>query len=41
MRASETINYGEIKIMALDEYKDNKLSTIVLYKHYCLASYSL
>ena len=26
--------------MVLDEYKDNKLSAVVLQKHYRLASYS-
>lgn len=38
--ASETLNYGEIKFMALDEYKDNKINTTVLHKHHRLASYS-
>ena len=40
MCASEVINYGGLEIMVLDEYKDNKLSAVVLQKHYRLASYS-
>lgn len=29
----------ELKLI-LAEYKDNKLHTVILQKHYCLASYS-